>query len=62
MLGEEHLFFVLENKVQRKMFVGEKDERGDKFGILHYEELCNSYRPSRIVSVKKSRNYDGLGL
>jgi hypothetical protein len=62
MLGEEHIFCMLENKVQRKIFGAEKNESGHKFRILHYEELCDSYRPSGIVSVKKSRNYDGLGL
>jgi len=62
MLGEERLVCTLENKVQRKIFGTEKDERGDKFRILHYEELCDPYRPSGIVSVKKSRNYDGLVL
>jgi hypothetical protein len=41
MLGEEHMFFMLENKVQRKIFWAEKDERGDKFRMLHYEELCD---------------------
>jgi hypothetical protein len=52
---------MIEKKVQRKIFGAEEVEGGDKFRILHYE-LCDSYRPSGIVSVKKLRNYDGLVL
>lgn len=34
MLGDEHIFCMLDNKVQRKMFGAEKDEGGgDKFRI-----------------------------
>jgi hypothetical protein len=33
------------------MFGAEKDEEVDKFRILHYEEICDSYWSSEIFSV-----------
>jgi hypothetical protein len=39
MLRDEHIFCMLDNKVQRKMSGTEKDEGGDKFRILHMKSF-----------------------